>query len=36
VFLCHLHHCLDHDWSLVMWTLRNLKLSTCSVTAPSM
>ena len=28
--------CLDHDSSLVMWTPRNLKLSTRSTTDPSM
>jgi hypothetical protein len=28
--------CLDHSSLLVMWTPRNLKLSTCSTTAPSM
>ena len=28
--------CLDHDSSLVMWTPRNLKLSTRSTTAPPM
>ena len=36
--LCLLHNCVgvDHINSLVMWTQRDLKLSTCSTTATSM